>query len=62
MAEKAEMAEKSGKSGRNFFAVLVVSTLLHQFIRFQRQFPVLATSRSAGAAGQGVVSGWLGSG
>ena len=63
MAEKAEMAEKSGKSGRNFYAVLVVITLLHHFIRVGSLFPVPAifqrvsistdSCRLAGAAGLG---------
>ena len=44
MAEIAEMAEKLGRSGYIFFAVLVVVTLLHQFFRFRSQFPVLAGS------------------
>ena len=63
---------KVGQKRANFFPALFVVTILHQFFRFGRQFPVLATSprlsiatdscRSAGGWEQGVVSGGLGSG
>lgn len=43
LAGMAEIAEKSGKSGRIFFSAPFVFTLLHQFLRFWRQIPVLAT-------------------
>ena len=44
MAEIAEMAEMTGKSGRIFFLALHVVTLLHQFSRVWSLFLVLTSS------------------